>query len=64
VIVSISLVLLLGALIALLLRVRFLRFTDVLLCGTFGFLLASTGIAPLVRTALTAVGRALGALHV
>ncbi|WP_225850927.1 hypothetical protein [Streptomyces sp. HPF1205] len=62
-IVSMSAVLLLGLLIWFLLRIRYLRWADFLICGIFGFLLASTGVAPTVRTALAGVSGFLGGLH-
>lgn len=61
--VSMSAVLLLGLLIWFLLRIRYLRWADALLCGTFGFLLATTLAAPVVRAALVAVGGFLGQLR-
>ncbi|MEU2688536.1 hypothetical protein ABZ654_32565 [Streptomyces hygroscopicus] len=59
---STSAVLLLGLLIWILLQIRYLRWSVVLLCGTFGFLLAKTAAAPLVQAALDGVGGLLGQL--
>jgi hypothetical protein len=63
VLVSASAVLLLGLLIWFLLRIRYLRWADLLLCGTFGFLLARTIAAPVVATVLDGVGAFLGELR-
>jgi len=60
VLISISVVLLLGLLIWFLLRIRYLRWAEVLLCTVFGFLLASTAAEPLVQATLDAVAGALG----
>jgi hypothetical protein len=57
-----SAVLLLGLLIWFLLRIRYLRWADFLICGVFGFLLAATGAAPVVRTALVGLSTFLGQL--
>ncbi|WP_328469579.1 hypothetical protein [Streptomyces sp. NBC_00448] len=62
-IVTASAVVLLGLLIWFLVRIRYLRLPDVLLSGTFGFLLAATGAAPLVQSVLTGVSTFLGQLH-
>nr|WP_223186839.1 hypothetical protein [Streptomyces sp. CBMA29] len=61
--VSVSAVLLLGLLIWFLLRIHYLRLPDVLISGIFGFLLAATGAAPLVTTALTGLSTFLGQLR-
>ncbi|MGW5353665.1 hypothetical protein ACWERV_24520 [Streptomyces sp. NPDC004031] len=61
--VSISAVVLLGLVIWFLLRIRYLRLPDVLISGTFGFLLAATGAAPVVRLALAGLGSFLGQLR-
>ncbi|GHB21554.1 hypothetical protein OG418_33685 [Streptomyces phaeochromogenes] len=61
--VSMSAVLLLGLLIWFLLRIRYLRLADVLLSGTFGFLLAKTVAAPVVQTLLDGVSGFLGQLR-
>ncbi|WP_326759438.1 hypothetical protein OHB35_18590 [Streptomyces phaeochromogenes] len=61
--VSMSAVLLLGLLIWFLLRIRYLRLADVLLSGTFGFLLAKTVAAPVVQTLLDGVSDFLGQLR-
>lgn len=58
-----SAVLLLGLLIWFLLRIRYLRLADVLLSGTFGFLLAKTVAAPVVQTLLDGVSGFLGQLR-
>ena len=62
-IVSLSAVLLLGLVLALLLRYRVLRTLDCVLSGTFGFLLAGTGLAPLLRSVLACLFTTLGAIH-
>ncbi|MEV7286911.1 hypothetical protein AB0O01_20480 [Streptomyces sp. NPDC093252] len=61
--VSLSAVLLLGLLIWFLLHIRYLRWSTVLLCGTFGFLLDRTVVAPLVLTALETFAAFLGQLR-
>jgi hypothetical protein len=61
--VSMSAVVLLGLLIWFLLRIRYLRLPDVLISGVFGFLLAATGAAPVIRTALGGLSTFLGQLH-
>ncbi|MFJ2953566.1 hypothetical protein [Streptomyces sp. NPDC087270] len=61
--VTASAVVLLGLLIWFLLRIRYLRLPDVLISGTFGFLLAATGAAPLVRSALNGLSLFLAELH-
>ncbi|MGW1801009.1 hypothetical protein ACWCQN_35010 [Streptomyces sp. NPDC001984] len=61
--VSISAVLLLGLLIWFLLRIRYLRWADLLLCSVFGLLLARTVAAPLVATVLDGLGAFLGGLR-
>lgn len=58
--VSMSAVLLLGLGIWFLLRIRYLRWLDVLLCASFGFLVAKTAAAPLVQGALDGVSGFLG----
>jgi hypothetical protein len=55
--------LLLGLLIWFLLRIRYLRWADVLLCGTFGFLLSKTVAAPLAQALLDGVNGFLGQLR-
>lgn len=57
-----SAVVLLGLLIWFLLRIRYLRLPDVLLSASFGFLLAATEAAPVVRAALTGLAAFLGGL--
>ncbi|MEU4609345.1 hypothetical protein [Streptomyces umbrinus] len=61
--VSMSAVLLLGLLIWFLLRIRYLRWADALICGTFGFLLSRTVAAPFVPTFLDGVNGFLGQLR-
>ena len=61
--VSMSAVLLLGLLIWFLLRIRYLRWADTLLCGTFGFLLSRTMAAPVVQAFLDGVNGFLGQLR-
>ncbi|MEW9519380.1 MULTISPECIES: hypothetical protein [Streptomyces] len=61
--VSMSAVLLLGLLIWFLLRIRYLRWAEVLLSGAFGFLVAKTAAAPFVTSALKGVSGFLGQLH-
>jgi H+/gluconate symporter-like permease len=63
VLVSMSAVLLLGLLIWFLLRIRYLRWAEFLLCTVFGFLLAKTAAEPLVQSALDGVGGFLGQLR-
>lgn len=58
--VSTSAVLLLGLLIWFLLRIRYLRWVDALICGAFGFLLSRTIAAPLVQGLLDGVSGFLG----
>jgi H+/gluconate symporter-like permease len=58
-----SAVLLLGLLIWFLLRIRYLRWADLLLCGSFGFLLAKTVAAPVIQTVLDGVSGFLAQLH-
>ncbi|MFE0356344.1 hypothetical protein ACFW2I_22925 [Streptomyces nigra] len=61
--VSMSAVLLLGLLIWFLLRIRYLRLADLLLCGAFGFLLSRTVAAPVVQALLDGVSGFLGGLR-
>jgi len=63
VVLSVSAVLLLGAVIVLLMRYRIIRKLELFLCGTFGFLLAGTGLGPLIRTGLDELGAILSNLH-
>lgn len=60
--VTASAVLLLGLLIWFLLRIRYLRWAEFLICGTFGFLVAKTAAAPVVQAALDGVSRFLGGI--
>ncbi|WP_326664315.1 hypothetical protein [Streptomyces canus] len=61
--VSMSAVLLLGLLIWFLLRIRYLRWVDTLLCGAFGFLLSKTVAAPFAQASLDGVNGFLGQLR-
>ncbi|MBC3843587.1 hypothetical protein GXW82_35430 [Streptacidiphilus sp. 4-A2] len=61
-IVHLSAVVLLGVLLALLLRYRVLRLLDCVLSGSFGFLLASTSLAPLLHSALAWFFTTLGTI--
>lgn len=61
--VTMSAALLLGLLIWFLLRIRYLRWVEFLLCSVFGFLVATTAAAPAIRTALEEVSGFLGHLH-
>jgi hypothetical protein len=63
VIVTVSAVLLLGALVAVLYRHAGLRAWHALICVLFGFYLASTALAPYIRDAARAVARLLSGLH-
>lgn len=58
--VSMSAVLLLGLLIGFLLKIRYFRWLEVLLCSVFGFLIAKTAAAPVVQTLIEGVGGFLG----
>jgi hypothetical protein len=62
-VVNISAVLLLGGMIALLLRYRVLRWLDVALSATFGFLLAGTAIGPWLHAALGWLITTIGTIH-
>jgi hypothetical protein len=55
VIVSVSAALLLAVIVIVLLRQRVVGIGSALACATFGFCLASTGIAPAIETFLTAL---------
>jgi hypothetical protein len=55
VIVSVSAVLLLAVVVAVLLRQRTVGVGSALACGALGFCLASTGLAPALTQALAAV---------
>jgi hypothetical protein len=61
--VTMSLLVLLGVLIALMLRFRHkgdgLTFFEFLLCGAFGFLLASSSIAPTINRLLSTLAGVL-----
>ncbi|WP_371654751.1 MULTISPECIES: hypothetical protein [unclassified Streptomyces] len=61
--VSMSAVVLLGLVIWFLLRIRYLRWADFLMCGAFGFLLADTVAAPAVQAVLVGITGFLGQLH-
>ncbi|MGE7439323.1 hypothetical protein [Kitasatospora sp. NPDC001175] len=58
-----SFVLLLGLLITVLLRHKALKVTHLLLCGTFGFLLADTVAATLIRRLLAWLTHSFTAVH-
>ncbi|MEY9969545.1 ABC-type uncharacterized transport system permease subunit [Streptacidiphilus sp. MAP12-16] len=58
-----SLVLVLGLIITLLVRYRIIRVPDLLLCGTFGFLLAGTGAASLIHNVLAWIASIFAAIH-
>ncbi|WP_461026213.1 hypothetical protein [Streptomyces sparsus] len=60
---TVSAVLLLGLLIGFLLKIRYLRWLEALLCGAFGFLIAQTAAAPFVQTAIDGVNALLGQLR-
>jgi hypothetical protein len=53
--VSISLVLVLGAAVWLMHRYAGLRFAHALVCFLFGFLIAATGVAPVIRHVVAAL---------
>ncbi|MBD3004326.1 hypothetical protein [Streptomyces sp. 5-10] len=59
-IVSMSTVLLLGALLALMLRNRALGPAGATIAALFGFCLASTGAAPTINDALQSLAESLG----
>ncbi|WP_326687935.1 hypothetical protein OIE63_12745 [Streptomyces sp. NBC_01795] len=61
-IVSMSAVVLLGLLIWFLLRIRYFRWAEVLICSTFGFLLAKTVAGPVITAVLDGVGGLLSEL--
>lgn len=60
---SISAVVLLGLLIFVLLRTRYMRWSNALLCTAFGFLVAKTAAAPVVQAVLDGFGGLLGQLR-
>lgn len=62
-IVSVSLVLLLGLLITLLIRYTKLRAWQALVCMVFGFYLASTPVAPYIGAAATAVAHLISGVQ-
>ncbi|MEU3953622.1 hypothetical protein AB0F45_15080 [Streptomyces achromogenes] len=53
--VSISAVVLLGIIVVVLIRGGTVRLTPALACAGFGFFLASTGAAPVITSAISAV---------
>ncbi|MFB1044407.1 hypothetical protein [Streptomyces chrestomyceticus] len=53
--VSISVVVLLGIIVFVMIRSGWVRLWPALACAGFGFFLASTGVAPVIRDALGAV---------
>jgi uncharacterized SAM-binding protein YcdF (DUF218 family) len=63
VIVSVSLVLLLGVLILLLIRYAKLRAWQALLCVLFGYYVASTPIGQYLNSAVTAVVRLISGIQ-
>lgn len=58
--VSMPGVVLLGLVIWLLMKVRYFHWLEVLICSTFGFLLAKTAAAPVVQELLDGVAGFLG----
>jgi hypothetical protein len=62
VIVSVSIVLLLGVLVCLLIRYTKLRAWQALTCILFGFYVAASPVAPYIRTAVVAVGRLISGI--
>ncbi|MGK4583511.1 hypothetical protein [Kitasatospora sp. HPMI-4] len=58
-----SLVVFLGLLIAVLLRHKALKVTHLLLCGTFGFLLADSVAATPIRHLLAWLAHSFAAVH-
>ncbi|WP_037576679.1 hypothetical protein [Phaeacidiphilus oryzae] len=61
-IVSGSAAVVLGLVIFVLVRYRVLSYLSLFLCGTFGFLLASTGLAPFLRSVLGFLANVLGSI--
>ncbi|MEF3117582.1 hypothetical protein [Streptomyces chrestomyceticus] len=53
--VSISVVVLLGIIVFVMIRSGWVRLWPALACAGFGFFLASTGVAPVIRDALGSV---------
>lgn len=62
-VVTLSAVLLLGALVAVLCRHAGLRAWHATVCVLFGFYLASTALAPYIRDGARAVTRLLAGIH-
>jgi hypothetical protein len=62
-VVSLSAVLLLGALVVVLYRHAGLRAWHAVVCVLFGFYLASTALAPYIRDGARAVARLLSGVH-
>lgn len=62
-ILSVSIVLLLGLLIGLLLRYTKLRTWQALLCVLFGFYLAGSPLAPYITAAVDAVAHLIAGVH-
>ncbi|RKN09401.1 hypothetical protein [Streptomyces radicis] len=60
---SVSAVLLLGLLIWFLVRIRYLRSLEAVLCTTFGFLLGQTAAAPLIQAVLNEVSALLAQIQ-
>jgi hypothetical protein len=57
--VTLSLVLILGAAVGFLVRYMGLRLWHALICTTFGFCLAATGLAPQINTVIQGIVRTL-----
>lgn len=62
-ILSVSIVLLLGVMIWFLIRYTALRAWQALLCILFGFYVASTPLAPYIRSACVAVARLVAGIE-
>ncbi len=60
--VSVSLVLLLGVLVCLLIRYSKLRLWQALVCILFGFYVATSPVAPFIRSAVAVVGRLISGI--
>ncbi|MFJ4963912.1 hypothetical protein EES43_28240 [Streptomyces sp. ADI96-02] len=61
--ISISLVLLLLILAVIFLRNGGLKISHALVCALFGFLMASTSMAPTIHDGISATARLVGDLH-
>ncbi len=62
-IVSVSIVLLLGVLVWFLIRYTALRAWQALICVLFGFNIAASPVAPYIRSAVLAVGRLISGVQ-